>query len=173
MRQRPSRRASPAKGAVHEHVRQMLVLERLCSRFHRIAQQLQSRLRVADEREAQDFLHALLLLEHDDVRPETWTPSYASENSRTDFLLALERTVMVAKMTRAGLGASELREQLAVDVHHYQSRPDCKTVVYFVYDPDGRIADARKLEIELSGDTGGLAVRVFIAPQTAADFQSA
>ena len=51
MRQRPSRRASPAKGAVHEHVRQMLVLERLCSRFHRIAQQLQSRLRVADEGE--------------------------------------------------------------------------------------------------------------------------
>jgi len=31
------------KGAVHEHVRHMLLIERLCARFHRVARQLQSR----------------------------------------------------------------------------------------------------------------------------------
>jgi hypothetical protein len=148
----------------------MLVIERLCSRFHLVAQQLRLRrgnretLRVEDEADVQDLLHALLLLDHDDVRPITWTPEYAAGNPRTDFLLALDQTMLVAKMTRDGLGAAELGDQLAADIRKHRQHPGCRTLVCFVYDPDQRIADPRRVEDDLGGERGGLAVRVLIAP---------
>lgn len=159
------------KGALQEHIRQMLMLERLCSRFHRVARQLRSRhshrdtLHVEDEYDVQDLLHALLTLEHDDIRPEEWTPSYAGGSSRMDFLLKLEQIVVEAKKTRSGLGARELGEQLMVDIQKYKQHPDCRTLVCFVYDPEGRIADPRGIESDLSGDKDGLTVRVIIAPK--------
>lgn len=118
-----------------------------------------------DEYDVRDLLHALLTLEHDDVRPEAWTPSYAGGSSRTDFLLKLEQIVIAARKTGSGFGAGELAEQLMVDVQKYQQHPDCRTLVCFVYDPEGRIANPRGLENDLSGDKNGLTVRVIIAPK--------
>ncbi len=117
-----------------------------------------------DEYDVQDLLHALLTLEHDDVRSEEWTPSYAGGSSRTDFLLKLEQIVIEAKKTRSGFGARELGEQLMVDIQKYEQHPDCRTLVCFVYDPEGRIANPRGIENDLGGDRDGLTVRVIIAP---------
>jgi hypothetical protein len=159
------------KSALHEHVRQMLTIERLCSRFHLVARQLRSRhghrdtLHVEDEYDVRDLLHALLTLEHDDVRPEEWTPSYAGGISRVDFLLTLERIVIEARKARSGLGASELGEELALDIQKHKQHPDCRTLVCFVYDPEGQIANPRGVENDLSGDKDGLTVRVIIAPK--------
>lgn len=159
------------KSALHEHIRQMLMLERLCSRFHLVARQLRSRhsnrdtLHVEDEYDVQDLLHALLTLEHDDIRPEEWTPGYAGGSSRMDFLLKLEQIVIEAKKTRSGLGARELGEQLIVDIQKYKQHPDCRTLVCFVYDPEKRIANPRGIENDLGGDKDGLTVRVIIAPK--------
>lgn len=161
----------PTRGAVHERVRQTLVIERLCSRFHRVARQLRSRhenretLRVEDEHDLHDLLHALLLLEHDDVRPETWTPNYAGGTPRTDFWLKLERIVVQARMTGGGFGAEELAAQLPVDVQHFRQHPDIATLVCFVYDPAGRIANPREIESEQSGERDGLTLRVIVSPR--------
>lgn len=163
--------ASQAKSALYEHVRQMLMLERLCARFHLVVQQLQSRynhrdtLHVEDEYDVRDLLQALLTLEHDDVRPEVWTPGYAGGKSRTDFLLKLEHIVVEARMAWRGLGARELGEQLAVDIQKYRQYPDYRTLVCFIYDPEGLIANPRSVESALSGDRDGLTVRVIIAPR--------
>lgn len=82
----------------------------LCRRFQLFVDRLQTRQRsrqslaVADEYDVQDLLHAVLKLHFDDVRPEEWTPSYADNASRIDFLLPRERTIIEAKMTRQNLG---------------------------------------------------------------------
>ena len=175
MGKRPSSRTAgetfQTKSALHQHIRQMLMLERLCSRFHLVARQLRQRhgnretLQVQDEYDVRDLLHALLTVEFDDIRPEEWTPSYAGGSSRTDFLLKLEQIVVEAKKTRSGLGARELGEQLMVDIQKYRQHPDCRTLVCFVYDPEGRIANPRGIENDLSGDRDGLAVRLIIAPK--------
>ena len=117
-----------------------------------------------DEYDVQDLLHALLTLEHDDIRPEVWTPSYAA-SSRMDFLLKFEQIVIEAKKTRSGFEARELGEQLIVDIQKYKQHPDCRTLVCFVYDPEGRNANPLAIENELSGDKDGLVVRVIIAPK--------
>src|SRR6266851_4668899 len=70
-----------------------LRLERILGRFHQVAKQLQKRhagkdtLRIMDEYDVQDLLHALLKIDFNDIRAEEWTPSYAGKSARMDFLL--------------------------------------------------------------------------------------
>ena len=76
------------------------------SHFYKVARQLRCRydnretLKIEDEYDVQDLLHALLLLYFDDVRAEEWTPSYAGKSARMDFLLKNERVVIEVKKTR-------------------------------------------------------------------------
>ena len=108
------------------------------SHFYKVARQLRCRyenretLKIEDEYDVQDLLHALLLLYFDDVRAEEWTPSYAGKSSRMDFLLKNERVVIEVKKTRQGLADKELGDQLIIDVDRYKVHPDCKRLICFV-----------------------------------------
>ena len=146
------------------------LLGHICSKFHLVARQLRSRhggrptLDVKDEYDVQDLMHALLRLHFSDVRSEEYTPSYASRSSRMDFLLKQEQIVVELKMTRSSLGAKELSSQLIEDIQRYQSHPDCKTLLCFVYDPAGLIPNPRGIESDLNRDEGPFPVRVLIRP---------
>lgn len=146
-------------------------VERFCERFHQVACQLRRRhagretLDVKDEYDLQDLFHALLRIPFDDVREEEWTPSFAGASSRMDFLLKKENLVIEMKMARKGLGAKELGAELLVDVGRYRAHPDCKTLVCFVYDPDGRIKNPAGVERDLSREIDGMIVRVHIRPR--------
>jgi hypothetical protein len=143
----------------------------LCSRFHEVVRQLQKRhggrntLDVQDEYDVQDLLHALLRIFFDDVRDEEWTPSYAGGAARMDFLLPDEQTVLEVKKTRNGLGSKEIGEQLIIDIARYEQHPKCKHLICFVYDPDGRVSNARGLEKDLSKKHGELHVEVLVVPR--------
>jgi hypothetical protein len=149
----------------------LTLVEAICGRFHVAVRQLRERhdsrptLDVTDEYDVQDLLHALLNLFFDDVRAEEYTPSYAGKSTRMDFLLRDESIVVEAKMTRKGLGAKEVGEQLIVDIAHYKAHPSCKTLVCLVYDPDGRVANPRGLESDLNGERDGLTVTVLVVPK--------
>jgi hypothetical protein len=148
------------------------IIELLCDRFHLFSKQIKSRhdkratiAEIKDEYDVQDLFHALLTIYFDDIRPEEGTPSYAGKCSRTDFLLKQEQTVIEIKKTREGLAAKEVGEQLIIDIHRYQTHPDCKTLICFVYDTEGRIKNPRGLENDLNRiSDDNLTVRVFIKP---------
>ena len=143
---------------------------RICDRFHLAVRQLRSRhenrptLDVRDEYDVQDLLHAILRLEFEDVRPEEYTPSYAGKSSRMDFLLKAEQTVIECKKSRLDLGAKEVGSELIEDIARYNAHPDCSSLVCFVYDPEGRIANPRGLEADLSSLGGEPRVVVLIRP---------
>ena len=143
---------------------------RICDRFHLAVRQLRSRhenrptLDVRDEYDVQDLLHAILRLEFEDVRPEEYTPSYAGKSSRVDFLLKAEQTVIECKKSRLDLGAKEVGSELIEDIARYNAHPDCSSLVCFVYDPEGRIANPRGLEADLSSLGGEPRVVVLIRP---------
>lgn len=143
----------------------------IADRFHDAARQLRRRhddrptLDVADEYDVQDLLHVLLRLHFADIREEESTPSVAGAATRMDFLLKSQRIVIEAKMTRKGLGAKELGEELLIDIAKYRSHPDCETLVCFVYDPDGRIKNPAGVERDLETSAESPRVRVFIRPR--------
>ena len=148
-------------------------LDQVVLRFHAVAVQLRDRregrttLDVNDEYDVQDLMHALLRLHFDDVRPEEWVPSYAGSASRTDFLLPAIDTVVEVKRTRHGLNAKAVGEQLIVDIAKYKKHPQCRRLVCFVYDPEGRIANPVGIESDLNSGAHGIDVRVYILPKAA------
>jgi len=142
----------------------------ICNRFHLVVSQLGNRhaqrstFTVADEYDVQDLLHALLRLFFEDIRPEEWAPSYAGKSSRMDFLLKGEQIVIEVKHTRDGLSAKEVGTQLIEDIARYKTHQDCRMLVCFVYDPEGRIINPRGLEKDLSRKEQTLEVHTIIIP---------
>ncbi len=136
-----------------EHLNKIL---NMFVRFHSIARQLRNRhdnrntLKIEDEYDVQDLLHALLKLYFDDIRTEEWTPSYAGGSSRMDFILKNENIVIEVKKTRTSLNEKQVGEQLILDIAKYSRHSDCKTLICFVYDPEGRIGNPQGLENDLN-----------------------
>lgn len=143
----------------------------LCRRFPLFVERLQARQRsrpafeVQDEYDVQDLLHAILKLHFDDVRPEEWTPSYAGNASRVDFLLPTERIVIEAKMTRASLGQRDVVDQLIIDRARYETAPNVDTLVCLVFDPTRRCTNPAAIEADVARSAGRLNVAVVVCPR--------
>lgn len=145
----------------------------ICNKFHSVTLQLRRRysdrttLDVTDEYDVQDLFHALLKLYFEDIRKEENVPSYAGSSSRIDFLLKREKLVVETKKTSIKLKDKEIGEQLILDVAKYRSHPDCKTLMCFIYDPDGRINNPVGLTSDIEKlSTKDLTVIVIINPLT-------
>jgi len=149
----------------------MDLLDNILLRFHSVVIQLRKRhdnrntLDVNDEYDVQDLLNALLRVHFDDIRPESWTPSYAGKSARVDFLLKNENIVIEVKKTRNNLGAKEIGDQLIIDIVRYSKMDECQILICFVYDPENRITNPKELETDLSGDKEGISVKVVVAPK--------
>lgn len=147
------------------------LIEQICLRFHSMARQLRARhkgrptLEIEDEYDVQDLLHGALKLHFDDIRPEEWTPSYAGGSSRVDFLLKQEQIIIEVKKTRSSLSTADLGAQILVDIARYEHHPDCKLLICFVYDPEGRIGNPVGLERDLEAHNGKLKVRAIVGPK--------
>ncbi|MDF0644863.1 MAG: hypothetical protein P0111_12605 [Nitrospira sp.] len=143
----------------------------LCTRFHTIARQLRLRgeyrptLNVEDELDAQDLLHAVLRVSFDDIETSEWAPGYANGTPRAMFLLNDGRLAVIVKKTKSGLNSRDLTEQLRADIEHCRTLKRCSTLLYFVYDPEGRIGNPRGLESDLISISDQLTVDVYVAPK--------
>jgi hypothetical protein len=154
----------------HRNARGAIILM-LAEHFHGVVRQIRQRhdnrptLEVADEYDVQDLFHALLTIYFDDIRKEEWAPSYAGGASRMDFLLPEIAAVIETKMMRPSLSTKQLGEQLIVDIAKYKGHPTCRTLFCVVYDPNGRIANPRGVENDLSTQDHKLVTHVLIVPK--------
>jgi hypothetical protein len=147
------------------------LLKIIFEKFHPFVIQLRKRhgarktLDVQDEYDVQDLLHCLLKLHFNDIRKEEWTPSYAGGSSRMDFLLKEEQLVIEVKMTREGLSDKELGKQLIEDKAKYKAHPDCKRLICFTYDPEGRIINPKGIQNDLNQEEDDFIVEIIIKPE--------
>ena len=137
--------------------------------FHKVVKGLRNRhdnrntIDVDDEYDVQDLLFAILQMFFKDIRKEEWTPSYAGNSSRVDFLLKEEKTVIEVKKTRSTMKDKDLGEQLIIDIAKYKAHPDCKTLICFVYDPEGRIVNPNGIVKDLENNNENFA-KIYINP---------
>ncbi|QKV67089.1 hypothetical protein HUW52_13810 [Pseudomonas sp. 43A] len=145
-------------------------IELLFQRFHGFAKDLRVRQRnrpallVNDEYDVQYLLFALLRMYFSDVKPEDVAPSVMGGGSRVDFLISDEELVVEVKMARASMDDRTLGDELILDIARYRSHPLCKTIIFFVYDPDGHIRNPAALRKEFRSDSDDLKVVVVFAP---------
>ena len=143
----------------------------LCRRFHLFAEQLHVRhggrptVEIKDEYDVQDLMHALLKIHFEDVRAEEVTPSVGGKTGRMDFLLKREQLAVETKMTRKGLDQKKVGDELMVDMTRYRAHPDYRTLVCFVYDPDGFCHNPTALEDDLTKTTGDYRTVVVVCPK--------
>jgi hypothetical protein len=160
--------ATPIK--INKPLTQADLLKVIFDRFHSVVVQLRKRynskptLDVQDEYDVQDLLHCLLKLHFNDIRKEEWTPSYAGGSSRMDFLLKNEQLVVEVKMTRQGLTDKDLGKQLIEDKAKYKAHPDCKRLICFTYDPEGRITNPKGIQNDLNQEDEDFIVEIIIKP---------
>jgi hypothetical protein len=122
-------------------------------------------LRFTNEYDVQDLLHSLLRPWVQDVRPEEYTPSYASKSTRMDFLLPAHELVVETKCVRDRQHAKNIGDELLLDIGHYAAHPTCKKLWCVVYDPQHLLTNPEGLS-DLDGehkkDDRGIAVRTFV-----------
>ena len=146
-------------------------VENLLRRFHTVVRQLRRRhanrptLDVKDEYDVQDLLHALLRIYYDEVGAEELAPGSAGASPAIAFVLKAEQMVIEARLMREGLDAQALRSQLLADIGYCSSHYDCRTLIFFIYDPDGRIPNPEGFEQDISRPVNGMKVRLVIAPE--------
>jgi hypothetical protein len=147
------------------------ILKNIFDNFHNFCNQLKVRhnkrptVEVLDEYDVQDLLHAVLKLHFRDIREEENGPSYAGTSSRMDFLLKDEQIVIEVKKTRDGLTDKQVGQQLILDIAYYANHPNCKKLICFVYDPQGRIKNPRGLEKDIErASTDLMEVKLYIRP---------
>lgn len=137
--------------------------------FHKVVKTLRNRydnrntIDVDDEYDVQDLLFSILQMFFKDIRKEEWTPSYAGNSSRVDFLLKEEKTVIEVKKTRKTMKDKDLGEQLIIDIAKYKAHPDCKKLICFVYDPEGRIVNPEGIVKDLENENKNF-VKIYINP---------
>ncbi len=147
------------------------ILLQIFEKFHISAIQLSKRhdnrqtLNINDEYDVQDYLHALLKIYFNDIRPEEHTPSYAGASSRIDFLLKDEKILVEVKFATTKLKDNKIGEELIIDTERYKNHPDCESLFCFVYDPNFNIKNPYGLEKDLSGKKDKMDIKVFIYPK--------
>jgi hypothetical protein len=130
--------------------------------MHRLA--TRPTLTISDEYDVQDLLRAVLSIFFEDVREESWTPSYAGGASRIDFLIPAFELAIEVKKARASMTAKSLADELIVDRDRYKAEQRAKHLICLVFDYEGILAGPRGLEADLAREATveGLAVKVKI-----------
>lgn len=135
------------------------ILSMIATTFRNVSDQLLSRhdkretLKITDEYDVQDLLHALLKVFHFEIYPEEWNPSYMGKSTRVDLMLKTQKIVIEVKKMSESLGKDALRKQLIEDSHHYNQNKECNTLVCFIYDPDRRLKDPEIFKADIEKPT--------------------
>ena len=147
-------------------------LEKIFSKFHSVAKQLQNRQRsrspfeINDEYDVQDLLHALLKIDFRDIRAEEYCPSYASTSPRVDFFLKRVNIAIEAKMARKGHGNKKISNELIIDKEYYQKKMGVNTLYCFIYDPDEIIKNVPGFKDDLYEKSEKFEAKAYVIPSS-------
>lgn len=147
------------------------IIENIFEKFSRVANQLTKRhdgrdtLKITDEYDVQDLLHALLLLYFDTAQDEEYTPSHGAKSTRIDFIIKDIKIAIETKYASEKLKDKKLSDEIILDKGRYFSHPDCEKLFFFVYDENNNIDNPFVIERDLSEKRGNYEVKVFIWPK--------
>ncbi len=166
---RPSSAEAPTPSQGRDSSDPLGLIRKICMRFHPVIRQLRERsedrlpYEIEDEHDVRDVLRALLYLEFDDVATEEWTPASDQGGVQRDFLVQPGGIVIFVTRTKSGLGVKEISDRWATACQRYASHQDCKMLFGFIYDPEGRIPNPRRVESDLAakGEGGNVEIQIF------------
>lgn len=120
------------------------------------------------EADVQDALYVILRPWIRDLVCESPTDKVGNRFTIRDFVSRSLRVVIEAKIVRDESHGKSISKELHDDIEVYRQNPVCDTIIFFIYDPNALIPDARELHrtIEESRSYGGrtLSCKLIIKP---------
>jgi hypothetical protein len=151
------------------------IVSRVIENFHNVAKELEQRRKgkpivsIEDEYDLQDLLYMVLKPYVADLRKEEYTPIHAGKSKRIDLTSKELYTVIELKCIREEAHAKNIGDELKIDIQSYPFHPYCRTIIFYIYDPQGKIKDPRMLIRDLSGKHTikgrDIEVKLFIKPE--------
>jgi len=80
-----------------------------------------------------------------DLVPENPTDKTANRTVLKDFLIPSLQTVVEAKFVRDKTHGKSISKELHDDIEMYRKHPNCRHLIFFIYDEDSLIPDQRAL----------------------------
>lgn len=123
-----------------------------CVRYLNTRRSTGAILNLDSESQVQDAVYLML-------RP--WIPDLISENpmgkvanrySIKDFISASAKTVIEIKYVRDSAHGKHISKEMHDDIEVYRHHSKCRTIVFFVYDPDSLIPDQQTLKVQIETD---------------------
>jgi len=148
-----------------------LNLEIIFSRFDIVVKQLSIRgnnkavFEINDEYDVQYLLHAILKLYFDDIRPEEPTQSLGGKSARIDFVIKDEKCAIEVKFAKKNHENKKIGDELAIDIQRYQKNPDCKILIFFIYDPEKVIQNPVGFEKDYTKNNDLLKIITYVNPK--------
>ncbi|MBO0888874.1 hypothetical protein J2P12_07220 [Candidatus Bathyarchaeota archaeon] len=103
------------------------------------------------EDDVQDVVFLMLRPLVQDLVPENPTDLTASRYVIQDFLSKNLKTVVEAKFVRDKKHGKEITKELHDDIEMYRNHPECREIVFFIYDPESLIPDLDGLRRQIAG----------------------
>ena len=157
---------SPAAQDPPTLARALAILEEFgtCASYLRTRRARGGTLKLESEADVQDVIFTMLKPSVPDLIPESPIQKVASRYVIQDFVTKQLQLVIEAKFVRDQKHATGITKELNDDIEMYQHDPNCQTLVFFVYDPQGLIRDRGdvKRHIEKIRTFGGRAVQYFL-----------
>jgi hypothetical protein len=115
-------------------------------------------LKLESEADVQDAIYIMLRPWVHDLIPESPGEREANRYTIKDFVSKKAKTIVEAKYIRDKEHGKSISKELHDDIENYRHHPDCRKLIFFVYDRDALIPDqgALKRQIETERTYGGV-----------------
>jgi hypothetical protein len=120
-----------------------IILDYIFNNFSLFYQQIQKRhnnrqtIKIIDEYDVQDIIHAILRLFLSDIRKEVYNLQYLGKSTRIDLILNQENIGIEIKYADGTNPERRISDELLVDINHYKENGNCKKLYFFIYNPHG------------------------------------
>jgi len=121
-------------------------------------------LNLESEADVQDALFLMLRPWITDLGPENPTDLVSNRYAIKDFICPSARTVIEVKYVRDASHGKSISKEMHDDIEVYRHHPRCRTILFFVYDPNSLIPDqlALRTQIEEPRTYSGKALRCML-----------
>ncbi len=109
-------------------------------------------LNLASEADVQDAVYLMLRPWVHDLVSENPGDKVANRFAIKDFISRAAKTVIEVKYVRDEQHGKRISSEMHDDIENYRHHPHCKTIVFFLYDPNSLIPDEQSLREQIEED---------------------
>jgi hypothetical protein len=120
-----------------------------CVRYLNTRRSAGAVLNLNNENDVQDAVYLMLRPWVHDLRSENPTDRIANRYTIKDFISFAAETVIEVKYVRDAHHGRQISSEMHDDIETYRHHPKCRTLVFFVYDPEVLIPDQESLRAQI------------------------